>query len=82
MALVAAHLNACHSGGDSIAIGIYSPVFRQCHFSLAHACTDTVTGVVARGRYRVHYLLLHSFNRPGEMGTPGRVSSTALNGTQ
>ena len=25
MALVAAHLNAGHSGGDSVAIGIYSP---------------------------------------------------------
>ena len=25
MALIAAHLNAGHSGGDSVAIGIYSP---------------------------------------------------------
>ena len=25
MALIAAHLNAGHSGGDSIAIGVYSP---------------------------------------------------------
>ena len=25
MALIAAHLNAGHSGGDGVAIGIYSP---------------------------------------------------------
>ena len=27
MALIAAHLNAGHSNGDSVAIGIYSPSF-------------------------------------------------------
>ena len=27
MALIAVHLNAGHSGGDSVAIGIYSPSY-------------------------------------------------------
>ena len=31
MALIAAHLNAGHSGGDSVAIGIYSPSSPHLH---------------------------------------------------
>ena len=30
MALIAAHLNAGHSGGDSVVIGTYSPSFNIC----------------------------------------------------
>ena len=32
MALIAAHLNAGHSGGDNVAIGIYSPSSPTCIF--------------------------------------------------
>ena len=31
MDLIAAHLNASHSGGDSVAIGIYSSLFPDLH---------------------------------------------------
>ena len=70
MALIAAHLNAGHSGGDSVAIGIYSPSSPTSIPPSSHCSPSLVNLMVSVDvKHHVYLLMLlcHHIQSPGKI---------------
>ena len=59
MALIAAHRNAGHSGGDNVAIGIYSPSSPHLHTPLPPFCPSLISLMVSVDVKHHVYLLTY-----------------------